>query len=161
MAHTQDILLRGALAGMAGTAAMTLMMRKVAPKVIPAEMRPDEFVPKKAVEWAEEQAGESHALTESQEMKVAMAAHFTYGSGNGALYGLLRSRLDGLPAPLMGALFGVALWAVSFEGWMPALGVMEAPTEKSPRKVPMPVMAHLVYGVTTALAYGALEGVLD
>lgn len=54
-------------------------------------------------------------------------------------------------------MFGVALWAVSLEGWMPALGVMEAPTEKSPKKVPMPIMAHLVYGATTALAYEALE----
>jgi hypothetical protein len=57
----------------------------------------------------------------------------------------------------MGAMFGVALWAVSLEGWMPALGVMEAPTEKSPEKVPMPVMAHILYGATTALACEALE----
>jgi hypothetical protein len=161
MSRTEAAILRGALAGAAGTAVMTLMMRKVAPRVVPEEMRPDEFVPKKVVEWAEEQAGEPHALTESQEMKAAMGAHFTYGSANGALYGLLRSQMGGLPAPLMGAMFGAALWAVSFEGWMPALGVMEAPTEKSPKKVPMPVMGHIVYGATTALSYEALEGVLD
>lgn len=69
--------------------------------------------------------------------------------------------MDGLPALLLDAMFGVSLWAVSFEGWMPALGVMEAPTEKSPKKVPMPVMAHIIYGATTALAYEALKGVLD
>ncbi len=155
-----DSMVRGALAGAAGTAVMTLMMRRAAPKMVPEEMRPDEFPPKRVVEWAEEQAGEPHALTESQEMKVAMGAHFAYGSGSGAVYGLLRSQLDGLPAPLMGAMFGVGLWAFSFEGWMPALGVQEATTEKPPQKWPMPVMAHIVYGVTTALAYEALENVL-
>lgn len=161
MSKTIDTAIRGALAGLAGTAVMTMMMRKVAPKVIPEDMRPDEFVPKKPVEWAEEQLGHPNALTESQEMKVALAAHFTYGSGNGALYGLLRSRMSGLPAPLMGAMFGVGLWAVSLEGWMPALGIMEAPTEKSLKKVPMPIMVHVLYGATTALAYEALKNVLD
>jgi hypothetical protein len=160
MSNAMDAAVRGALAGMAGTAVMTMMMRKVAPKVIPEDMRPDEFIPKKAVEWAEEQAGKPHALTESQEMKAAMAAHAAYGSGNGALYGVLRSQMDGLPAPLMGMMFGVGLWAVSLQGWMPALGVMEAPSEKPIEKLPMPIMAHMVYGATTALAYEALENAL-
>ncbi len=155
-----DAMVRGALAGAAGTAVMTLMMRKAAPKMIPKEMRPDEFPPKKVVEWAEEQAGKPHALSESQEMKVAMGAHFAYGSGSGAVYGLLREQMDGIPAPLMGALFGVGLWAVGFEGWMPALGVQEATHEKPPQKWPMPIMAHIVYGTTTALAYEALENVM-
>jgi hypothetical protein len=30
---------------------MTGMVQKVAPRVIPEDMQPDEFVPKKAVEW--------------------------------------------------------------------------------------------------------------
>lgn len=160
MSKQMDAAVRGALAGIAGTAMMTLMMRKVAPKVIPEEMRPDEFIPKKSVEWAEEQLGHPDALTESQEMKAAMAAHFTYGSGNGALYGLLRSGAADVPAPLLGALFGVGLWAVGFGGWMPALGIMEPPSEKPLKKLPMPIMAHVVYGATTALAYDALDEVL-
>lgn len=161
MIDTKKRFLRGALAGMAGTAVMTLMMRKVAPKVVPQQMRPDEFVPKKAVAWGEEQVGRPDALSESDAMTAAMVAHFTYGSGSGAVYGLLRSRLDGVPAPVAGAIFGVALWAVSFEGWMPALGIMQAPTDQSPKKVPMPVLAHIVYGVTAALTYDALDRVAE
>ncbi len=160
MINGLDSMVRGALAGAAGTAVMTLMMRKAAPRMIPDDMRPDEFPPKRVVEWAEEQTGAPHALTERQEMQVAMGAHFTYGSGSGVVYGLLRSQLDDLPAPLVGAMFGVGLWAVSFEGWMPALGVQEATHEKPPKKWPMPIMAHIVYGTTTALAYEALETVL-
>lgn len=161
MRDSTDTLVRGALAGAAGTAVMTLMMRKAAPKMIPEEMRPDEFPPKKVVEWAEEQAGEPHALTESQEMRAAMGAHFAYGSGSGAVYGLLRDTvLDRLPAPLAGMMFGVGLWAIGFEGWMPALGVQEATHEKSPKKWPMPVMSHMIYGATTAFTYEALEKVV-
>jgi len=155
-----DALIRGTLAGAAGTAVMTLMMRKAAPRMIPAEMRPDEFPPKRVVEWAEEQAGQPHALSESQEMQAAMGAHFAYGASAGALYGLLRDQADGIPAPVAGMLFGVGLWAISFEGWMPAGGVQQATTEKPLKKWPMPIMAHMVYGVTTALAYQALEEIV-
>lgn len=159
MNTTTETAIRGAVAGAAGTAAMTMMMRGVAPKVVPEEMRPDEFVPKKVVEWAEEQAGAPDALSEDAELKLSMVPHFGYGSSMGALYGLARDRVDGVPAPLAGALFGVAVWAIGFEGWLPALGVQPATTEQPPKKRPMPIMAHLVYGVATAMTYEALEGV--
>lgn len=156
-----DGLIRGAIAGAAGTAVMTLMMKQVASRVMPADMLPDEFAPKRVVEWAEEQAGEPNALTDSQEQAAAMGAHFGYGSGSGAVYGLLRETLiNDVPAPVAGVIFGVAVWAVSFQGWMPALGVQEATTDQPPRKWPAPIMMHMVYGASTALAYEALEDVL-
>lgn len=152
---------RGALAGAVGTAVMTLMKEKVASRVMPAEMLPDEFAPRKVVEWVEEKAGEPHALTGPQEQKAAMAAHFAYGAGSGAVYALLRDGLmEDLPAPLAGMMFGVGLWAVGFEGWMPAAGVQEATTAKPPKKWPAPIMMHLVYGASTALAYEGLDDVL-
>ncbi|AFZ69289.1 DUF6789 family protein [Deinococcus peraridilitoris] len=144
---------RGALAGAAGTVVMTMLMRVVGPKVAPKEMRPDEFVPKKVVEWMERQAGRPDALNENQELKASYGVHFGYGSSIGALYGSLRNRLPGLPAPLAGALFGLAVWGVNFEGVMPATGMDKAATQKPPRKWPMPIIAHLVYGVVSALAY--------
>lgn len=157
MNTTIETAVRGALAGAAGTAVMTMMRREVAPRVLPEEMVPEEFVPKRVLEWAEEQAGRPDALPDDTEMKLSLLPHFGYGSSMGALYGLARSRVDGVPAPLAGAVFGVAVWAVGFQGWLPALGVQPATTEQPPEKRPMPVMAHLLYGVTTALAYEALE----
>lgn len=153
----QDTMFRGLLAGAAGTAMMTVMMRVIGPKVVPEEMRPDEFIPKKVVEWMEQQAGRPHALDEDQELKVSYVVHFGYGAGMGAAYGLLRGQLPDLPAPLAGGLFGVVLWAVNFEGVMPATGMDKAATRKPPKKWPMPIMAHLVYGVTSALVYDRLE----
>jgi uncharacterized membrane protein YagU involved in acid resistance len=148
----------GALAGVAGGLAMTGMVHKVAPRVIPEDMQPDEFVPKKAVEWAEEKVNGQDTLSESQEMKVAMGGHLAYSALAGSLYGLARQHVaDDIPAPVAGALFGVAVWGLSFEGWMPAVGIMERTTDQPPKKWPAPVMGHIIYGVTTALAYKALE----
>jgi hypothetical protein len=56
------------------------------------------------------------------------------------MYGLVNEQFDDLPAPVIGMMLGVALWAVSFEGWMPALGVQEATTE-NPKKWPLSIMA--------------------
>jgi hypothetical protein len=62
----------GALVGVAGGLAMTLMIQKVAPNVL-EQMHPDGFAPKKAVEWTEAKTVHPKALTERQEMKAAMA----------------------------------------------------------------------------------------
>jgi uncharacterized membrane protein YagU involved in acid resistance len=161
MSKQVDAAVRGALGGVAGGLAMYQMKQKVAPKVIPEDMRREGFAPKKAVEWAEEQVGHPDALTQDQEMKAGMAAHLAYSAGFGALYGLVRRKADGVPAPLAGALFGLVVWGVSFEGLMPALGMMKATTDLPMKKWPPDLMGHIVYGAATALAYEALENVLD
>lgn len=147
----------GALAGVAGGLAMTVMVQKVAPKVLPEEMRPDGFAPKKAVEWTEEETGHSEALSEGQEMKAAMVGHLGYSAAAGAVYGLAREEVRSVPTPLAGAALGLALWVLSFEGWMPAVGIMERTTEKPMMKWPAPIMGHVLFGVVTALAFEGLE----
>lgn len=147
---------RGAAAGIAGGLAMTGAMFQVAPHVLPADMRPSEFVPKRAVEWAEDQVGRPDALSDETAQRVAMGVHLSYSAGMGALYGLARKRIKDVPAPIAGAIFGLAVWALSFEGWMPAAGIMERTTDQPVRKWPAPIMGHLVYGTATALAYEAL-----
>jgi uncharacterized membrane protein YagU involved in acid resistance len=160
MSKAMNAALRGALGGAAGGLAMYGMKQKVAPRVIPKDMRREGFAPKEAVEWTEEKAGRPDALTEDQEMKAGMAAHLAYSAGLGALYGLVRRKTDGVPAPLAGALFGLAVWAASFEGWMPALGMIEATTEMPMKKWPPDLMGHAIYGAATAVVYEALEDVL-
>lgn len=155
--ETTDRILTGAIAGFAGGVVMAMMMLKAAPKVMPERMRPAEFVPKKAIEWSEEQAGRPDALSEANEMKAGMAAHLGYSAFLGATYGLARPLAERLPAPVAGMLYGVGTWVVGFEGFMPALGVMERTTEKPPVKWPAPIVAHMIYGATTALAFEGIE----
>ena len=161
MSNAMDAAIRGALGGVAGGLAMYGMKQKVAPKVIPEDMRREGFAPKKAVEWAEEQAGHPDALTQDQEQKAAMVAHLAYSAGFGALYGLARRKADGVPTPLAGALFGLAVWGVSFEGLMPALGMMKATTDMPIQKWPPDIMGHVIYGAATAVVYEALDNVVD
>lgn len=160
MTNGIDAAVRGALGGVAGGLAMYGMKQKVAPKVIPEEMRREGFAPKKAIQWAEEQTGHPDALTEDQEQKAAVAAHVAYSAGFGALYGLARRKADGVPIPIAGALFGLAVWGVSFEGLMPALGMMEATTDLPKKQWPPDLVGHIIYGTTTAVVYEALENVI-
>ena len=156
--NMRNSILAGALAGVAGGLVMMAMRKKVVPKVMPKQMKPDGFVPKQTVEWAEEKVSRPEALSEQQEMKAAAGAHLGYSALMGAVYGLARPQLQSLPAPLLGAAFGLSVWGLSFEGWMPALGIKEKTTSKPPQKWFVPIMGHMVYGAVTALAFEALHG---
>lgn len=71
----------------------------------------------------------------------------------------MRRKIDGVPAALAGAIFGVALWKASFEGWMPALGIMPATTGPPMKKRPPDIVGHVVYGAATAVSYETLQKV--
>lgn len=97
------------------------------------------------------------ALSEEQELRLTMPVHFGYGAAAGVLYGLVRERVHPRSPAALGAFCGLALWAMSYEGWLPSAGILEATTERPPRAWPVPILAHLVYGSATALAYDVLS----
>ena len=88
---------------------------------------------------------------------LAVVNHLAFGSACGALFGLAHevwrvrapstSGVRGHRAPLLAGLaFGTAIWAVSYAGWVPALGIMPAPQHDRPGRPTSMVLAHLVYG---------------
>jgi uncharacterized membrane protein YagU involved in acid resistance len=143
----------GAAAGLVGTVVMTGMMKPGAARLLPRSMQPREFLPQKVIQWAEAVAGVSEQVSEREETALIWPAHLGYGTAMGAFYGMLRPRFDTLPAPLAGAAYGLVVWALGYQGWMPALGVQPATTEKPPEKWPVPIGSHLVYGVALAITY--------
>lgn len=152
--------LAGALGGVAGGVAMTVMMTKVAPRVVPRSMLPDPPAPEKTVRWAERESGRPDALSGKSEKSAALAAHLAYSAAAGAGYGLARSSfrpLQQVPIPAAGALFGLTVWAVSFEGLLPALGVMERTTQHPPKRWPAPLLGHTMFGVVTAVLTSAID----
>lgn len=149
--------LLGAVAGALGTATMTPTMRPVLTRGLPRAMRPREFPPRKAVRTTEAHLVGPDALSREQEEVLAWPAHFGYGCTWGAVYGLLRDRTHRIPPAVAGAGFGMAVWAAGYAGWLPAMGVRETTTAGPPEKVPVPLVAHVIYGVTTAMAYEALD----
>lgn len=81
---------------------------------------------------------------------VAAIAHISYGAGAGAGYGALVR-----PASRnarTGILYGLVVWALSYEGWLPLLGVLPpAHRDKRGRALTM-LLAHVVYGGVLGLA---------
>lgn len=82
---------------------------------------------------------------------AAAVSHLTIGVAAGGLFGLLGAPRRG--GALVGAGFGLALWVVGYEGWMPALRVLPPAHRDDRRRVGVMIGAHVVYGaVLGALA---------
>lgn len=82
-----------------------------------------------------------------QELAAIIAAHFAFGTGSGVVYATLARRLGGLAGPIRsGVVFGVALWAANYQGWVPAAGILPpASRDRSDRQARL-FWAHVVYG---------------
>jgi hypothetical protein len=78
---------------------------------------------------------------------IAPFMHLAFGASGGVVFGLLRRLVPGVPGGLLGVTFGLAIWAVSYKGWIPALGILPPPEDdRSGRPIVM-VVAHVVYGL--------------
>lgn len=155
--------LAGAVGGVAGGVAMTLMVTRVGPRVLPSQVLPDTPAPEKVVQWAERATGEPGALTGTSQEVASLAAHLGYSAASGAGFGLARHAVPALsrvPAPVAGVGFGLLVWAASFEGLLPALGVMPPTTAHPPKRWPAPLVGHSIFGAVTALVAARLQPVL-
>jgi hypothetical protein len=149
-------ILLGALAGLAATAPMTLAM-KLMHEQLPREERYP-LPPRQVTEGLAEKAGVGEQMGEDEREAATWASHFAYGAACGALYGALSGvRLDEHPLAA-GAGFGVAVWAGSYLGWLPAAGIISPATEHPARRNALMIAAHLVWGATAAAALAGLAG---
>jgi hypothetical protein len=64
---------------------------------------------------------------------------------------------DASQAPLVGLTFGLGVWAVSYLGLMPALGLHESATEHLRRRNLLMIAAHAVWGTAPAGVSGMLD----
>lgn len=149
-----NTVLLGALAGLAATAPMTLAMKLMHEQLPPHEQYP--LPPRQITEEVTEDAGVKHELDEEEREGLTWASHFAYGATCGAVYAPLAQALDKVPAPLTGAAFGLAVWAGSYLGWLPAAGILRPATEHPPRRTALMIAAHVVWGVSAGALVGAL-----
>ena len=149
-------ILLGALAGLAATAPMTLAMKLMHEQLPREEQYP--LPPRQVTEGVAEKAGVNEHLDEKGREAATWASHFAYGAACGALYGALSGEaMDERPL-LAGAGFGVAVWAASYLGWLPAAGILSPATEHPARRNALMIAAHLVWGATAAAALSGLAG---
>lgn len=128
-------------AGAAATVAMSVPMM-VAGRIGAMGGQP----PEKVAERALEHAGAGDASEQEQNVAASLA-HLAFGAGGGATFALVHRRL-GLPVPTVaqGVAFGLAVWATSYAGWIPALHILPPPEEDRPGRRRTMVVAHVVFG---------------
>lgn len=84
---------------------------------------------------------------------VAMAAHFGYGAAAGALLAAPNARI-GMGRGLAG---GIAVWGLSYLGWIPAAGVLRPAHQHPVRRTLLMIAAHAAWGAATALTSRELD----
>ena len=138
---TVSKLVGGAAAGAVATVPMSLLM--LAFRTPMGEQPPDAITTRAA-----------HAVgatpSEPQADALAVLAHLGFGAATGALYAL-GPRVG--PPVLRGVVTALGVWAVSYQGWVPALGILPKASEDRPARPAVMVAAHVVYGAVL----GALE----
>lgn len=137
---------KGLLAGLAGTAAITLSQM--------IEMKITKRQPSEAPVKVASQVADIQPTTEEQKEKVSQEIHWGYGTAWGVSRGLISlTGLKGLPATLVhfGVVWGTALVM------LPAFKAAPPVTEEEPKSVAIDALHHAVYAVATGLAFDALD----
>jgi hypothetical protein len=138
-------LLHDAAIGGAAGAAATVVMSAVMLGAQRVGVERAEQPPERIVEAGLDAVGADRS--ESAENLLASVLHLAFGAGCGAVYRMLRRLLATPGAPVLhGIGFGLGVWAVSYAGWVPALGIMPPPHRDQPGRAGTMVVGHVVYG---------------
>jgi hypothetical protein len=145
-------LLLGAAAGAAATVPMTLVMESLH-ETLPGEpARP--LPPREITESITAKAGVRHEVPEPEMQALTLAGHFGYGALCGALFGLVAPKnLTG--GVSCGMTFGLAVWAGSYLGWLPALDIRHDARQDPPARNGLMIAAHLTWGAVAGLVMGS------
>jgi len=171
MRNSLRTIVRGALAGVAGTVVMTVARTGI-------ERASLHWWEKRESEWEHlvrvqaRRAG--RRPSRSAIRRAGFAAHIAYGAAWGALYATVAARpkpaaatddASAQPArrrpPLADAIgLGAVCYLANYARWgvMPVLGVLPPDTERPFRLARIPIATHAVFGVATVAAYRALCG---
>ena len=138
-------LLQGAVAGLIATAPMSIFM-VVGWKLLPKHEK-YHLPPRLITEEITERVGVEDRLNENELIGLTIFSHFGYGALFGWLYTIFEHRLP-LHSSLKGAFTGVAVWAGSYLGWLPMLGILPSAKWHPWRRNLLMIIAHVIWGVT-------------
>lgn len=149
-----NALAAGAAAGMAATAPMTAVMKRLHRELPPGEQYP--LAPRIITMRLAEAAGVRRKLDERQRRRLTLLAHYGYGTSAGSLFGLLAPRR---PAAAVGAgvAYGLAVWAGSYLGLLPSLHILTPATQHPARRSGLMIAAHVVWGATLGVLASAFR----
>jgi uncharacterized membrane protein YagU involved in acid resistance len=154
-------LLRGVVAGVAGTGVMTgyqLAVAKLRGKPLATQVPhrwADAPAPAQAAKKIADALGQGRRFTRDDVPLLTNVMHWLYGVTWGAVYSAAAGRSE--PDPVAGGLaFGAGVWSASYAELVP-LGVYEPPWKYPAQELALDLSYHLVYGMAVAGVYAALE----
>jgi hypothetical protein len=141
--------LSGTIAGFGATVPMTVAMIAMH-RQLPRHQRYP-LPPRRITMRALEKVGVKHRADERERTGLTMLAHFGYGASVGGLFGLLAPR-DASRSIAAGIGYGLLVWAGSYLGLLPSLGLHRPATREPAERNALMIIAHAVWGA----ALGAL-----
>lgn len=150
----QTTLTKGALAGFAATLPMSAVMLAAHEFLPPHERYP--LPPSEIVSRVAEKVGVEEAAAGSDHKLLTTASHFAYGAATGALYAALPHQISPSSA-LNGTIFGLIVWAGSYLGLLPALGILRPATKHPARRNALMIAAHVVWGSALGVLVDSLQ----
>lgn len=144
-------ILLGALAGLAATVPMTILMVESHRRLPKKEKYP--LAPREIFDEVTERVEVDDDLTESEKTNLSLGAHFAYGTTTGAIYGMLPIKHNAAN----GVAYGLGVWAVSYLGWLPAMEILRPATEHPARRNALMIAAHVVWGASLGAMVGEIE----
>ena len=144
---------RGAAADTADTVPTSILML-AAQKAALMEKQLPEKITEAALDEAVQEPVEE-AVDEPVENILSVVNHLAFGAAAGATFGIIRR--DELPDIGQGIAFGIAVWAVSYQGWIPALNILPPPQRDRRGRPTSMVAAHVVFGAVLGDLVGRFD----
>ncbi|MFT3895942.1 MAG: DUF1440 domain-containing protein [Anaerolineales bacterium] len=137
-------LLRGAAAGWIATLPMTITMMTGWMLLPKRERYP--LPPREITGVLAKRLGQEDELSDDTLMGVTLFSHFLYGAITGSMYTALEQKIP-LNARWKGSFAGLLVWAGSYLGWLPLVGILKPATQHPWRMNFLMIVAHLIWGV--------------
>jgi len=137
------IVLSGAVGGFVATVPMTAAMELMHERLPWWERY--HLPPSQIISRITERIGLRKYMSQPEHMTATLLAHFVYGTATGAVYAPIASRVP-IPGALKGVAFGLLVWATSYLGFLPGLGILRPATRQPPRRTALMIVAHIVWG---------------
>lgn len=144
----------GAIAGLIATIPMTVVMVALFHRLPREQQEP--LPPRQITSEILQRAGLEQRLSDTKMTGLALISHFAYGALSGVGYSALPQRIQE-KSFTSGGLYGMAVWLVSYLGWIPALKLLPPATQHPKQRNLLMWAAHLVWGSATALVVKTLR----
>jgi hypothetical protein len=135
--------LAGAVSGLIATVPMTVAML-VIQRMLPRRQQTT-LEPRRVSDDMLRKANLHDDISEEGKEQFSVAAHFGYGAGVGTIYALAEPFMP-LPRGLRGPAYALAVWAVSYAGWLPAVKTLPPPQKRPAGRNLLLIASHLVWG---------------